>query len=156
MKLLSRLLWLLVLGGAVFWLDLWTKVWAVETLTTGSQPLWTGLFGGMDVAFTLTTNTGTAWGLFSSYPGLLTMARIMIGVFLIGYYFLSRHLTVASGLGILLILGGACGNLWDVRLRGAVVDFIDIHLWGWHYPIFNVADCAIVLGALVFLFSKKK
>lgn len=156
MNFFSRLIWLLFLGGAIFWLDLWTKVWAVQNLALGSRILWTGIFGGIDVALTLATNTGSAWGLFASYPGLLTIARIVIGLFLIGYYFLSRQLTVASGLGIILILGGACGNLWDVRLRGAVVDFVDIHFWGWHYPIFNVADCAIVLGALMFLFSKKK
>jgi signal peptidase II len=144
------------LSGAIFWLDLWTKVWAIENLASGSRTLWTGIFGGVDVALTLATNTGTAWGLFASYPGLLTIARVVIGIFLIGYYFLARQLTAASGLGIILILGGACGNLWDVRLRGAVVDFVDITLWGWHYPIFNVADCAIVLGALMFLFSKKK
>ena len=156
MNFLRRLLFLLLFGGAVFWLDLWTKVWALENLAAGSRTVWTHVFGGVDVFMTLATNTGTAWGLFASYPGLLTMARVIIGLFLIGYYFLARQLTAASGLGIILILGGACGNLWDVRLRGAVVDFIDIHLWGWHYPIFNVADCAIVLGALMFLFSKKR
>lgn len=46
-----------------------------------------------------------------------------------------------------LIAGGAAGNLYDRLSRGAVVDWIDLHWAGWHWPAFNLADCAIVLGA---------
>ncbi|HEY5611957.1 MAG TPA: signal peptidase II, partial [Lysobacter sp.] len=50
-----------------------------------------------------------------------------------------------------LILGGAIGNLID-RLRfGHVVDFLDLHALGWHWPAFNVADSAITLGAVVLI-----
>lgn len=145
-------LFIVVLLIAIF--DLWTKAWAVERLGFSSRPVITGLFGGIDLSFTLVTNTGTAWGLFSNYPGFLTILRILIGIFLCIYYFCSKKLLILGRFGILLILGGACGNLWDIKLRGHVVDFIDFHFWGWHYPVFNIADCAIVLGALIFLFSR--
>jgi signal peptidase II len=46
-----------------------------------------------------------------------------------------------------LILGGALGNLWDRLLWGHVVDFLDFHAAGWHWPAFNVADSAITIGA---------
>jgi signal peptidase II len=54
-------------------------------------------------------------------------------------------------LGLALILGGALGNLID-RLRfGHVVDFLDFHAAGWHWPAFNVADSAITVGAALLI-----
>ena len=49
--------------------------------------------------------------------------------------------------GLALILGGALGNLWDRLEWGQVVDFLDFHAVGWHWPAFNVADSAITVGA---------
>ena len=55
--------------------------------------------------------------------------------------------------GLALILGGALGNVID-RLRfGHVVDFVDLHAFGWHWPAFNVADSAITLGAALLVFE---
>ena len=50
-------------------------------------------------------------------------------------------------LALSLILGGALGNLWDRVAYGHVVDFLDFHAMGWHWPAFNVADSAISVGA---------
>lgn len=47
-----------------------------------------------------------------------------------------------------LIVGGALGNVLDRLYLGAVFDFLDFHLGGWHWPAFNLADCGVVLGAL--------
>ncbi len=56
-------------------------------------------------------------------------------------------------LGLALILGGALGNVID-RLRfGQVVDFVDLHAFGWHWPAFNVADSAITIGAALLVFE---
>jgi len=56
-------------------------------------------------------------------------------------------------LGLALILGGALGNVID-RLRfGQVVDFVDLHAFGWHWPAFNVADSAITVGAALLVFE---
>jgi signal peptidase II len=49
--------------------------------------------------------------------------------------------------GLALILGGALGNLWDRVAYGHVVDFLDLHAMGWHWPAFNIADAAISVGA---------
>ena len=53
--------------------------------------------------------------------------------------------------GLALILGGALGNLWDRVAIGAVVDFLDFHAYGWHWPAFNVADSAISVGAALLI-----
>ena len=50
-----------------------------------------------------------------------------------------------------LILGGALGNLWDRLLWGHVVDFLDFHAAGWHWPAFNVADSGISIGAVLLI-----
>ena len=57
---------------------------------------------------------------------------------------------------ISLIIGGAIGNIMDRLKYSAVLDFIDFDLWGWHYPTFNIADIAIVLGVIAMLMLKKK
>ncbi|QWD62908.1 signal peptidase II [Polynucleobacter sp. MWH-UH25E] len=53
-----------------------------------------------------------------------------------------------------LILGGAAGNVLDRLMYGAVVDFIDLHYAGWHWPAFNVADSAICVGAALIIVSE--
>jgi signal peptidase II len=58
-----------------------------------------------------------------------------------------------TGLGLSLILGGAIGNLIDRVQLGYVVDFVDVHYKGWHYPAFNVADSAITCGVILLLFD---
>jgi lipoprotein signal peptidase len=50
-----------------------------------------------------------------------------------------------------LVLGGAIGNLWDRIAYEAVRDFIDVYLFGWSYPVFNVADAALVAGIAILL-----
>ena len=53
--------------------------------------------------------------------------------------------------GSALILGGAVGNVADRIRLGYVVDFIDVHFKGWHYPAFNIADSAITCGVILLL-----
>ncbi len=61
---------------------------------------------------------------------------------------LSRPLRKLEALSYSLILGGAIGNAFDRAVRGQVIDYLDFHLRGWHWPAFNLADMAIVGGAV--------
>ncbi|MFZ3141269.1 signal peptidase II [Polaromonas sp.] len=61
---------------------------------------------------------------------------------------LSRPLQKLEALTYSLILGGALGNALDRAVRGHVIDYLDLHLRGWHWPAFNIADMAIVGGAI--------
>jgi len=103
-----------------------------------------------------TTNSGGAFGLFPGQPWLFFVATVAVCVVIV--VVASRGLTSwRAALGLGLILGGAFGNLTDRIVRGpsitggwrgisgGVVDFIDFHIW----PVFNLADSAIVIGVLL-------
>ena len=63
-------------------------------------------------------------------------------------WLLAKPVRSLEGLAYSLILGGALGNAFDRAVRGSVIDYLDFHLHGWHWPAFNIADMAIVGGAV--------
>ena len=103
----------------------------------------------------LTYNRGVSFGMFSN--GTDTGKWLLIGValvilsFLFRWLFQSNRLFIVIALG--LIIGGAIGNVIDRVLVGAVVDFLDFHAFGYHWPAFNVADTAIFIGAIGLVFE---
>jgi signal peptidase II len=64
-----------------------------------------------------------------------------------------RATTVALALGLGLVIGGAVGNAIDRVIYGAVADFFDFHVLGYHWYIFNVADSAIVIGVMLLIYD---
>jgi len=86
---------------------------------------------------------------------MFSLAALMVVVALLWKNSNAMSTTAA---GLALILGGALGNLWDRLAMGRVVDFLDFQVSGYHWPAFNLADSAIVVGALLLvgeiLFSK--
>jgi signal peptidase II len=99
-----------------------------------------------------TTNAGGAFGLFGGQPWLFFGATVIVCAAIV---IASARLSSAAGaVGFGLILGGALGNLTDRIIRGPgvsgrVIDFVDFHIW----PVFNAADSAIVIGALIVLLA---
>lgn len=95
-------------------------------------------------------NTGAAFSLFADQAGwqrvfFMAMALVASGVIL---WLLARtHGRSLFCIALALILGGALGNVIDRLAYGHVIDFLDLHLAGWHWPAFNVADSAISVGA---------
>ncbi|MEU2254569.1 signal peptidase II [Nocardia xishanensis] len=140
-----RLRTLLIIAAVLFCLDLLTKTIAVATLEPGEPVYLVGDFA----RFTLVRNPGAAFSMATGMTWLLTLvaAAVVIGVIRIGRTL--RSPWWAIGLG--LVLGGALGNLIDRLFRapgplqGHVVDFVAIGWW----PVFNVADSAIVCGAIL-------
>ena len=102
--------------------------------------------------FTLVHNTGIAFGLFKD-NGFVFLIIPIIAVVLLGYNLYYYHkvgeLDRFYVFGFSLILGGAIGNLTDRIMLGHVIDFIDLRIW----PVFNVADSAITIGACIVLFK---
>ena len=102
----------------------------------------------------LVFNAGAAFSFLAGAPGWQTplfagfalVASVVVGVLIVRNP--GKRLFCAA---LALVLGGALGNLID-RLRiGCVVDFLDFHAAGWHWPAFNVADSAITLGAVALI-----
>lgn len=140
-----RLRLLLSVAAVVLLLDLVTKVLAVRLLTP-QQPV---SIIGDTVTWTLVRNSGAAFSMGTSYTWVLTLVAtgVVIGIIWMG----RRLVSPWWALGLGMILGGALGNLVDRffrspgPLRGHVVDFLSIGWW----PVFNVADPAVVGGAIL-------
>jgi signal peptidase II len=134
----------IVLGTAavVYLLDRLTKAWAESSLSTPVD-----LIPGV-LRLRFVTNPGGAFSFGTSAPWFFAGATIVVSVLIVATAFRTRSVWHSVALG--LVLGGALGNLTDriVRapgLRGEVIDWIDVHIW----PVFNVADMAIVCGAIL-------
>ncbi|OBF11800.1 signal peptidase II [Mycobacterium sp. ACS4331] len=141
----GRLRLLLSVAAVVLLLDIVTKVLAVRLLTPG-QPV---SIIGDTVTWTLVRNSGAAFSMATGYTWVLTLVAtgVVIGIIWMG----RRLVSPWWALGLGMILGGALGNLVDRffrspgPLRGHVVDFLQIGWW----PVFNVADPAVVGGAIL-------
>jgi signal peptidase II len=133
-------------AGLTFALDLWTKHWATNVLAErDSMPVL-----GQFLRLTYTRNAGVAFGLgagtnFPFYVFSL-LAAIAILVLFVGGRVQGRTREVA----LALIFGGAIGNLVDRITTGLVVDFIDVGIRQWRFPVFNVADSAVTVGVALF------
>lgn len=131
-------------AAVAYLLDRLTKMWA-EGVLAGRAPL--EVIPGV-LSFNYTTNSGGAFGLGRSAPWLFATATVAVSLVIVVMSLRLSRPMVAVSLG--LILGGALGNLTDrvangPALSGHVTDFIDFHVW----PVFNLADSAIVLGAVM-------
>ena len=122
-------------------------------------------FIGMDILpfFNLVVvwNQGVSFGMLSNDTDygpyfLIALSFVITIGFLIWMF---RTHNPVHHLGIALVIGGAIGNVIDRFRFGAVFDFLDFHIFGLHWPAFNIADCAIVIGVFIlmiyaFLFEK--
>jgi signal peptidase II len=146
--------WLmLVIAALVVVLDRVTKLWIVAHILPGHGIV------VIPKVFRLThvLNTGAAFSMFEGSTSPILVRNLLIGfsiiaviVVLVLIWKMGRSVTLMS-VALALILGGAIGNLYD-RIRYLhVVDFLEVHIVRYHWPDFNVADSAIVVGACLLL-----
>jgi len=105
-----------------------------------------------------TENAGAAFGIFADSPspwkiGLLIAFSIIALLIVSALLWKSSHVLTSTGIGLALILGGAIGNLWDRIVSRHVVDFLLFYIGPHQWPAFNVADSAIVVGAVLLVFE---
>lgn len=136
--------WFALAAGVVV-VDQLSK-WLVQAqLRPDERVVITGFFN-----LVLAYNKGAAFSLLARAPGwqsplfagIAVVAIVIVSVLLLRA---PQRRVLCAGLG--LILGGALGNLIDRLCYGHVVDFLDFHALGWHWPAFNAADAAITVGA---------
>lgn len=108
---------------------------------------------------TYVENTGAGFGVFADYTWLLTAMTLIIIIFVVSYVVVKRPKNRILLTALTFMMGGAVGNMIDRVRLGYVIDFFDFTLID--FPVFNVADCFITVGAVVFavyiiFFSDKK
>ena len=98
-------------------------------------------------------NTGISFGLFNtgSELGRWILVLVAIALIIVLFIWLFRTKSVYVVICLVLVLGGALSNLVDRIIIGAVIDFLDFHLLGFHWPAFNLADTAITVGVILLL-----
>ena len=137
------------LAALVIVLDQVTKWMVLENFVYGERREITSFLN-----LVLVYNKGAAFSMFASADGWQTPLLIvfaLVAAVIVSYLIVRNRGKGVLCLGLALILGGALGNLID-RLRfGHVVDFLDFHAMGWHWPAFNVADSGITVGALLLI-----
>ncbi|MDO8703488.1 MAG: signal peptidase II [Sulfuricaulis sp.] len=145
MIVMWRYLWI---AAVVFVSDQLTKFAAADYLTRHGDVLLTSFLN-----FSLVHNTGAAFGFLSSASGWQNIFFIVVAsVACIVILWMTWRLAandLVLGAGLMLVLGGAAGNLTDRLFHGYVIDFVDVYYRAWHWPAFNVADSAITVGAVL-------
>ena len=151
----------LLIAFVVVVLDRWTKHMAARRIPLYRHiQIIPGFF-----SLTHTENTGAAFSLFADSTGPwksgLLIAFSLAALVVVSILLWKNHPAhVATGVGLSLIMGGALGNLWDRVVRGRVVDFLLFYVKRYQWPVFNLADSAIVVGAgllvLEILFHKSR
>lgn len=111
----------------------------------GGIAIFQNFLGGIDFSINHIHNTGGAWGLFSSYPKTLLVFRIGVILGLAAHLLWGNRLTQRQW-PFALIISGAVGNILDCLLYGKVIDMLCFNLWGYIFPLFNIADASICLG----------
>ncbi len=128
-------------------LDQASKIWILTDVMNPPRVIEVTPFFNLVLAW----NRGVSFGMFSAEseigPWLLTGLAVCIMIALAVW--LWRATTRLSVVALGMIIGGAAGNVIDRLQYGAVVDFLDFHVAGYHWPAFNVADSAICVGAAI-------
>jgi signal peptidase II len=142
------------LSATVIGLDQFTKQLITKAFTFGESLTITPFFN-----LVLAYNKGAAFSMFADAGGwqkwFFTAVAVIASVVIV-YLLRKHHDEKWFCLALALILGGALGNLIDRLLLGHVVDFIQVHGWGYYFPAFNVADSAITVGAALLIFESFK
>lgn len=150
MKKDNGLYWLL-LAIVVFIIDIASKFYILDRFelfeTVNLLPFF---------SITYVRNIGAAFSIFEGQRVMLAAIALVISAVIVYMLYRNNRSQKLENLSLSMILGGALGNLFDRLYHGFVVDFLDVNFGNWHYPTFNIADCAICIGIGLFIISSYK
>ena len=150
MRFMERgLIWLWV-SAIVVLLDQWTKMIASESLELyTAQPVTSFL------NWTLMHNRGVAFSILADQSGwqrwVISVVAVAVVIWLLFWLFKNHRNQRMLNISLVLIIGGAIGNIWDRIQLGYVVDFIEVYYGDFFWPAFNIADSAITVGAVLLI-----
>lgn len=150
-----RLLPMSILGIAIIFLDQVTKLLVVKFMELGeSIPLIDGF-----LYLTSHRNEGAAWGMLQGRMWLFYIITVFVIVVLVMFYKREAKTSLLLQTSLVLLMAGAIGNFIDRLLFQKVVDFVDTVIFGYDFPIFNVADASLTVGVIlmviqIFFFDK--
>ncbi|KFA58205.1 signal peptidase II [Gilliamella sp. Choc4-2] len=147
MKKDNGLYWLLV-TIVIFVIDIASKFLIIDQFS---------LFESLNLlpffSITYVRNIGAAFSIFEGQREMLVTIALIISTAIIHMLYRNSCSKKLENFSLSLILGGALGNLFDRLYHGFVIDFFDVNFGHWHYPTFNIADCAICIGIGLFILS---
>ncbi len=136
-----------IISCVVFIVDLITKYVIQNHIALQNVEIIKGFF-----SLTYAENTGMAWSLLSGKQAFLSIvSAIAIGVMI--YYVVAKNVDRFTKVALALMIGGAAGNLFDRLFLGYVRDFLDFIIFGYDFPIFNVADSALTIGVILLIIA---
>jgi len=149
-------------GVALFsiWITVSVAIVALDQLTKSAILKWVALYDKIPIAdfinITHHRNTGAAFGFLAGASGWQKWFFIALGsavsLYIVSWLWKIRRDGYAMlSAGLALVMGGAIGNVVDRVLHGSVVDFIQVLIFGWPFPTFNLADSAITAGAALLI-----
>ncbi|QIK69876.1 signal peptidase II [Erysipelothrix sp. HDW6C] len=136
-----------ILSLAVIAVDLWSKSWIESTLNLGeSMTIIPGFF-----KLHYIRNFGGGWSILEGHQWIFLVLTPLVCLGLI-YYFFFKENDPLHLLAIAAIFAGAAGNLFDRLVFGYVRDMFSFNIFGYDFPVFNVADMAVVFGVMIVIF----
>ena len=151
---LSGVAWYWIVLAVILTLDMLSKWLVTQTLVLHQSVSLAGSF----LRLTYVRNTGAAFSLLADFHSpwrLVLFVTVPVVAFLLLTYlaYREKHHRFRTLCPLGLVSGGALGNLLDRIFSGTVVDFIDVSIGSFHWPVFNLADSAVVIGVGWLLFS---
>ena len=141
-KLLYLITLIVLIGG-----DQFTKHLISSSMQLGqSQEIIDNFF-----YFTYAHNTGVAWGMLAGHLWLFIIVALISAVLMIIFFKRTRKEEILTRFGLVLTFAGMIGNLADRIVLGHVRDFIDVIIFNYNFPIFNIADVAVVIGVALII-----
>lgn len=149
--------WYYLIAIGIIAIDQWSKWLVVQNMDLYEKiPVVKDFF-----YFTSHRNKGAAWGILQDQMGFFYVVTVVVVVGII--YYMEKQIkgNKLMAVSFSLILGGAIGNFIDRIFHQEVVDFLDFYIFSYDYPIFNIADSALVVGVILvfiatFIDEKKK
>ena len=101
---------------------------------------------------TYTKNNGAAWSILQDERIPLLILTVIV-IYIIYKEFMNNEMNKMEHLSFGILFGGILGNFFERLINGTVIDFLDFYIFGYNFPIFNLADCFIVIGVILVIIT---